>query len=191
MSVVAEQPVAKKAKASQHKKEFHTDEVKPEVREGLVETEDDEPESVLSQIHVVDKELHGARVLSKDYLEQLAFMEEGVTVSFSQSHERFAAPFVDCSVNGKGIEALHNGRWLEVHQVPVNNPVTIKRKYLEVFARCKHTDIKAYSEGGRDGSNKPINRTDPNEFLKHPFSVLHDPNPRGHDWLIRILTDRA
>jgi hypothetical protein len=171
------------------KKEFYAGDVKidqlpPVVEQGLEETG-----SLLPRIHVVDKAKHGA--LTKDYLDELSFMEEPVTVRFSSGMDRFAPKFVDCAVNGKGIEVLINGHWLEMFQVPVNQNVTMKRKYLEVFAHCKHTDVVARHRGVPYDGSQPINDTIPNTNLKYPFSVLEDRNPRGAEWLTRILVGQV
>ncbi len=137
-----------------------------------------------------DKALHAGML--KKYADELAFNEEPVTVMFLPGQDRFAAPFVDAYVNGKGIEVLsHDGRWLELHQVPVNVEVTMKRKYLEVFARAKHTDVKAYHEGGIEDGKEPINQLLRNTNLKFPFTVVEDKDPRGHEWLQKIVMGRA
>jgi len=171
------------------KKEFHTSDVKPEQLPPILDKGDREDESLLPRLHRIDPAKHAS--LTKDYLDELAFNEEPVTVRFSSGNDRNAPKFVDCAVMGIGMEALVFGRWVPVFQIPVNQNVTIKRKYVEVFARCKHTYVTAKSHGPtRDGS-QPINETTPTTDLKHPFSVIEDKNPRGHEWLTRILLGRA
>ena len=176
-------------KRSHGKKEFHSSDVKPEQLPPIIDRGDLDDDSLLPKLHVVDKHAHPT--LTKEYLAELAFNEEPVTVRFTSGSDRFAPKFVDCAVNGKGIECLIDGRWIEMFQVPVNALVTMKRKYVEVFARCKHTDVQARSHGPtRDGS-PPVNETIPSTNLKHPFSMIEDKNPRGHEWLTRILLGRA
>ena len=172
------------------KKEFHTSEVTPEQLPPIIDRGDRDDDSLLPKVHAVDKAKHPN--LTKDYYDALKFMEEPVTVMFTSGSDRNAPKFVDCAVNGRGLEAMVGGKWLEVFQVPTNMKVTIKRKFVEVFARCKHTDIVAKSHGPtRDGS-PPVNETIPTTNLKHPFNVLHDPSgEKGHDWLTRIIMGRA
>ncbi len=191
MSTAVESPVkVNQSKASKHKKELHTSEMPLAQLPSTHEDEHDELESPLPKVEHIDKDARPS--FTKAHYDQLAFNEDAVTISFSQSHERFAAPFVDCKVNGRGIEALIGDRWIEVHQVPVNKPVIIKRKYVEVFARCKHTDVKAFSTGGPQDGASVVNHTEPQSNLKHPFSVIHDPRGMaGHEWLNKILADRA
>lgn len=179
----------KPRKTKAKKSEFHTSEVKIEQLPPVVDDGDREDESLLPRVHRVDKAKHPS--LTKEYYDELKFNEEPVTVRFTSGGDRFAPKFVDCAVMGKGIEVLMDGRWLELFQVPVNQNVTMKRKYVEVFARCKHTDVVARSNGiPRDGM-PTVNDTLYNTNLKYPFSVIDDRNPKGHDWLTRILLGRA
>lgn len=184
-----EQGVQINTRKATRKKEFHASDVKIDQLPPVVEQGMEEMESLLPRVHVVDKAKHSG--LTKDYLDELAFMEEPVTVRFSSGMDRFAPKFVDCCVNGKGIEVLMNGRWLEFFQVPVNQNVTMKRKYLEVFARCKHTDVVARHRGVPNDNSQPINETIPSTNLKHPFSVIEDRNSRGPEWLTRILVGQV
>ena len=171
------------------KKEFYAGDVKIDQLPPVIEQGLSEDDSLLPKVHLVDKAKHAS--LTKDYLDELAFMEEPVTVRFTSGMDRFAPKFVDCAVNGKGIEVLIDGKWLELCQVPVNHNVTMKRKYLEVFAHCKHTDVVARHQGVPTNGTQPINETIPSTNLKHPFSVIVEPNPRGAEWLTRILVGQV
>lgn len=171
------------------KKEFHSSDVKIDQLPPISERGFTDRETLLPEIHVVDKAKHGS--LTKDYLDELAFNEEPVTVRFSSGMDRFAPKFVDCAVQGKGIEVWLFNRWTEVFQVPVNMSVTMKRKYLEVFANCKHTNVIARHRGATLDGSQPINDTIPSTDLKHPFSVIEDKNPKGAEWLSRILVGQV
>ncbi len=171
------------------KREVHTSDLKIDQLPPVVEQGLEERDTLLPRVHLVDKAKYAG--LTKDYLDELAFNEEPVTVRFSSGMDRTSPKFVDCAVQGKGIEVLMNGTWLEMFQVPVNTNVTIKRKYVEVFARCKHTDVVARHRGIPNDGSQPINETLPNTNLKHPFSVIEDRNPRGHEWLSRLIVGRV
>ncbi len=125
--------------------------------------------------------------LSPDYLAELAFLEEPVTVMFQPPTHEFGAQFVDCFVQGKGIEAMLNDKWYETKQVPVNIPVVVKRKYLGVLAGAKEMRVRAeYDEvPGKD----PINHLRRSFILKHPFSVIKD-TEKGHEWLRNLLAQQ-
>ncbi len=171
------------------KNEFHANEVKIDQLPPVIEQGMSDADSLLPKVHVVDKAKHAG--FSKDYLDDLAFMEEPVTVRFHSGTDRFAPKFVDCAVNGKGIEVLVGKKWVEFFQVPVNQSVTIKRKYVEVFGYCKHTDVVARHRGIPNDGSQPVNEMIPSTNLKHPFTVIEDRNQRGHEWLTRILVGQV
>jgi hypothetical protein len=132
--------------------------------------------------------LHGTKQLSPEQADNLAFMEEPVTVMFQPSQLEFASKFVDAFVNGKGIECCKIGkqdfgRWVEVKQVPVGEWVVIKRKYVEVFARAK--EIKVRTQVIEHPGENPDNRINRSLVPKYPFSTQGD-TPRGNEWLARI-----
>lgn len=64
-------------------------------------------------------------------------------------------------------------------------PQQVKRKYVAILAACKEHGISTpeYTQG--DGARAMgIKRT---SSLKYPFSIIHDPNPRGAEWLRSLL----
>lgn len=169
-------------KAKLPKREVHSSECHMEQPSDIITPADqpfERPEPVIEKLHGIP--------VTTDYLAELAFMEEPVTVHFTPSSEKFAPPFVDGFNNGKGIEAFLNNRWIEVKQVPVGMDVMIKRKYLEIFARAKEIAIRAdYTEVPGDD---PVNRILRSVVLKHPFAVVQD-SEKGREWLRAVLADR-
>ena len=126
--------------------------------------------------------------LTDNYADELKFMEEPVTIMVNKSPEKFAPLTVDCWVNGKGVEIWdRSNKWIETGWVPVEMPVTIKRKYVEVLARTKHMSVRTEVQQMADGERNEIQRSN---SLKAQFSVLHDPNPKGAYWLQRIISER-
>jgi hypothetical protein len=111
-----------------------------------------------------------------------------VTIELLPGQDENAPPSVPIWVNGKGAEVLVGGRWLEVTYLPVGGPLTIKRKYLEAIARAKPTHIKTniVELVGKD----PINKIDRRSYMRYPFNMLEDKNPKGRHWLTKILTER-
>jgi len=73
----------------------------------------------------------------------------------------------------------------------INQPVIrgqaskVKRKYVEALARNRHT--------GYDQKIDPLNPENytmvPCMVVKDPFTVQHDPSPRGPEWLRQILCE--
>lgn len=111
--------------------------------------------------------------VENDQLKNLAFNEEVMTIRLERSSEKNAPHFHDFHVNGVT-------EW-----VPVGQPYKIKRKFVEVIARSQPYDVQTevIEEPGRD----PFNRVIRNSRSKYPFSVIHDPNPKGFAWLTNIM----
>lgn len=60
----------------------------------------------------------------------------------------------------------------------------VKRKYVEALARARTYTYDQEQADPRDPSNiRMVERA----VLSYPFEVLHDPNPKGQQWLERIL----
>lgn len=61
----------------------------------------------------------------------------------------------------------------------------VKRKYVAILASCKEHAVSTPTYTAPDGARAmSIKRT---SSLKYPFSVLHDPNPRGPAWLKGLI----
>jgi hypothetical protein len=124
------------------------------------------------------------RTHKQDYLDELAFMEEPVTIRLEPSSEKNAATAFPVWVNGKKAEVFQRGRWEEIGYLPVGVVLTIKRKYLEVIIRAKtdtiHTKIQ-----DMDGE-RPINVAQRFTSPVHSFSILEDKNPKGPAWVSEL-----
>lgn len=119
-----------------------------------------------------------------EYMDELAFMEEPVTIRLEPSSDKNAAGAFPIWVNGKPAECWQNGRWDEIGYLPVGRTLTVKRKVLEVIIRAKvdtvHTQIQ---EMDSERPNNVIQRfTSP----VHSFSILEDRNPRGPQWVAEL-----
>lgn len=131
-------------------------------------------------------------VHTKAYQDEMAFMEEPVTIRIEPGSEENSPTAMMLCVNGRGCECLMpSGKWRSYPGgwIPIGEILTIKRKYLEVLARSKIDrietivpDIGASEADLRAGSK--IRR-----FTRqaHSFSVIKDANPRGADWLTSII----
>lgn len=113
--------------------------------------------------------------MAKSDLDELAFMEERVTIRVEPLAEEFAPTVLDFYVNGRA-------EW-----VPVGQEWTLPRKYVEVIARAQ--PFKVRTQTGNVNDEKPENRIVRSQRAQYPFSVLHDPNPRGREWLTRIMRE--
>lgn len=112
----------------------------------------------------------------KDYLANLAFMEEKVTVVVHESTNKNDDPMPMVAVNGVNQYFVRGQNQL------------VKRKFIEVLARAKPeavmTDVEVRSVGA-----EPVNRVLRNRAHKFPFSVVEDRNPRGGAWLSALLRE--
>lgn len=122
-------------------------------------------------IEVVD------RVLTTDKLETEKFMAEKVTVMVHESNDDADDDFVQTWVNGRGQMFLRG----EAQEV--------RRCYVAALARAKRTTYKQDLDerAGEGAFNTMKSRT----ALRYPFSVVHDPNPKGAAWLRSILAQRV
>lgn len=119
-----------------------------------------------------------------DYLTELAFMEEPVTIRLEPSADKNAAGAYPIWVNGKMAEVFQNGRWDEIGYLPVGRVLIIKRKVLEVIIRAKTDAIstKILDENAERPNNVVQRFTSP----VHSFSIIEDPNPRGPAWVAEL-----
>lgn len=62
--------------------------------------------------------------------------------------------------------------------------ITVKRKYVEILARCRKT---TYTQQVHDPSQPHNIQMVPKSALFYPFTVYSDPHPDGREWLQQIL----
>ncbi len=136
------------------------------------------------EIAMVEKPLH------KDQARLLAFNEEPVLIRASQGAGDNAPLFLEAWVNGKGIERWFEGiGWVEVKHIPVEEELTIKRKYLEVLLRSKAMLVST-PEDKADGS-EPRNLIIKKSVNTHSIAIIEDRDPPGEvgyrrEWARRI-----
>jgi hypothetical protein len=111
-----------------------------------------------------------------DKAEMLAFMEEPVQVRLMDTTEPNAAQIVQFSVNG-------------VSQFMIRGKVqTIKRKFLEVMARAKTMALSTPEI--LDSNGNRTTRIVKSYGSTYPFQVISDRNPKGAQWLEKILSEQ-
>lgn len=112
--------------------------------------------------------------LEKSYAEQLAFLEEPVEVMVAEPQDEKESNLVQLFVQGRS------------QMIIPGQPIIIKRKYLEVLARAKQIRYKPVVKIN-DLTGAPVNMMIPRLVLRYNFSVIQDKNPKGAEWLRRIL----
>jgi hypothetical protein len=116
----------------------------------------------------------------------LAFMEEPVQIRIEEnSRSDYPETHVPVQVNGEGAEVLQNGKWMRIGWLPIGIPLVTKRKFVEVLARSKSDAIRTVHDDAT--VERPRNLTQRRTSAQYPLSILQDNNPRGHEWLSRIM----
>jgi len=169
------------------KEKFHSDDVRIEQKPDIVVIPRDDGH-VVREPEVIEP--GDASILdNKDYLDELAFMEQEVVIRLEKSTEKNSATVFPVWVNGKGCELKgQDGKWYEVTYIPVDLEVTTKRKYLEVIIRAKIDTVE--TDVVENPGTDPDNRVKRFTSAVHSFSIIHDPDPRGIAW-VRELRRRA
>lgn len=114
-------------------------------------------------------------IAEKDYLAELAFMQEVVNVIIHKGREKNAQMFIPLGVNGN------------VRYFPVEEEIPMKRCFLEVLARAQPMDVETRVED--EDKDNPVNRIIRSSRSLYPFTVMRDPNPKGHAWLAKIMRE--
>lgn len=105
------------------------------------------------------------------------FMNEPVQIMVMETTDENANAIPEISV---GLDKVLVRRGL---------PVWVRRKHVEVLARCKETRFR---QPQRDMMNPEAgNELLGSSALVYPFTVLEDKNPRGGPWLRKILSEPA
>lgn len=124
--------------------------------------------------------LDGVEV-SPEYLAELAFYEEPVTIIINPSTHKNAASIYENWSNGRGAEVLVSGKWVIIKDLPVSQKITVKRKIVEQIIRARVMGVQTIHEEPPVAS--PRNEIIRTSSFVHSFSVVRDDNPRGPEWL--------
>lgn len=107
-----------------------------------------------------------------DYAAELAFMEEPVEVLVHESTDPNAEPIIDLYCNGVPQRLLRG------------EPQVVKRKYVQILADARQTSMTTTVRREGDGV---VNRINKHSGLRYPFSVQADRNPKGREWIKKVL----
>lgn len=121
----------------------------------------------------------------KEWLDEMEFMDEPVTIRIEPSAEKNASMWFPVSVNGKGAEVLQSdGKWREMREgyLPVGVRLTTKRKYLERILAAKVDVINITGVDGFSVDEGRANIVNRQTTPVHAVSIIRDDNPRGPQW---------
>ena len=125
------------------------------------------------------------KVALDGYMAELAFNNEPVTIILMPSQQQNAASILECWTNGRKAEMFINGRWVEIGNLPVDQEITVRRYTVEQIARARVTNIATAHEDANVAQPRNTERRESTPV--HAFSVLHDDNPRGREWLRSVM----
>lgn len=119
--------------------------------------------------------------VTPEYLDELAFNEDPITIILNPSTHKNAASIFENWSNGRGAEMLINGQWLIIKDLPVGKPITVKRKIVEQIIRARVMGVQTVHE-------EPPVASPRNELVRtsshvHSFSILKDASPKSQEWL--------
>jgi len=137
------------------------------------------------QIHIASE------TMDNGHFDQLAFMEEPVTISIEENSGNNQNPetHVPVFVNGKGAEVLVDGKWIDFGWLPIGMQLVVKRKYVEVLARSRSTSIATVHDDAT--VRMPRNDVRRTNRANYPLTIIHDSNPRGRDWIAAVRVNHA
>ena len=128
--------------------------------------------------------------LETDEAESLQMAEEPLTIIIHRSVEKFSPSVTDyIAVNGIAAEMLFKNGWVRMGYLPRGRSIITKRKYVEVLARAKQDTVNT-TVIERDGE-------DPQNFVERvttstmSFTIIKDSNPKGGEWLERLVRSRS
>ena len=114
----------------------------------------------------------GKRIRPKKWHDEMAFMNEIVTVRVHPSTDRNAHPLPDIYVNGR------------VQRFPRGEEINVRRCFVEVLARARlttHGNQKIQDANGDDKYIYPAHTAE-----VYPFTVIND-SQKGEAWLKSVM----
>lgn len=160
--------------------ELHTDDIKIEQKSDIISNGRDNSDLIGHDTEIVIAQ----QLPKKEYLDELAFNEEPVTIRIEPSADKNASLWHPIWVNGKGCEVWRAGAWREQTYLPVGQVQTVKRKYVEVLLRSK-TDTVHTMVAETPGED-PRNTIRRFTSATATFSIIEDKNPLGAAWVEEI-----
>lgn len=115
---------------------------------------------------------NGKRIRPKKWFDEMAFMNEMVTVRVHPSTDRNAHPLPDVYVNGR------------VQRFPRGEEIQVRRCFVERLALGRMTTFNNQKVKGPDGEDKYVYPAHTAEV--YPFTVIND-TPKGEAWLKNLL----
>jgi hypothetical protein len=158
------------------RQELHSETLPPIEQKPPIDLDD--PDARSGDIVIVDES-----IARKEYLDELTFMREPVTIRLEPSSEKNAASAFPVWTNGKRAEVFQRGRWEEIGYLPTGVELIVRRHTLETIIRAK-IDTISTGDMGEAGEMAKTSLQRPRAFTSalQSFSIIEDNNPRGRAW---------
>lgn len=183
MSTLAPAAVVRRATAKRAG-EFHSEQVKPQSMDPVRMPE------LGAHLDHLSSPILPVTDFKKEYADRLAFDEEPLKILIHRSGEKKAPQTTDLvAINGIKAEILFKNGWVQIGYLPRGQAFMTKRKYVEQIARAKMVHVNHYVLNPE--KERPDNMLEQVPTALMAFSVLSDQNPRGQEWLEKILYERG
>jgi len=115
------------------------------------------------------------RPMDPEKMAMMAFMNEPIEIHVHATSNKEDEQIFELFVNGERQVFRRNER------------KTVPRRFVDLLARLKITTFTQRTDTDRDGVKQIVNV--PSTSLRYPFGVIHDPHPRGRDWMQSVLSE--
>ncbi|MBK8810752.1 MAG: hypothetical protein IPN69_08490 [Acidobacteria bacterium] len=113
---------------------------------------------------------------NKKWLDDMAMMEEFVTIQIDPEENEWAENPVQAPCQGRSVWIMRG------------IPTIIKRKYLESLLRAKPISMRTKITPATATAN-PVNSVVRRTGLKYPIHVIEDSNPNGSAWFRQVINE--
>lgn len=124
--------------------------------------------------------------LETELMKALAMDNDVMLIRIEPSSGENPPKYVPCTVQGKGAEIFENGKWVSYGFFPVGVEIITRRKYVGVLAMARREVIR--TRVVERLNENPDNITDRVSSALCTFSILEDRNPKGREWLNRLIS---
>ena len=125
------------------------------------------------------------RPVDSDWADMMQFAKMPITIVVNETTDKNAENPVYCSNNGDLAPVEPTPGWLYR-----GKEYTIERRFVESLARAKVTTYSQREQSDPATGIRHIVNV-PHVAPRYQFRVVHDPHPRGADWLRSILLEPA
>jgi hypothetical protein len=138
-----------------------------------------------SKVIVDARDIDAASALKREYLDELKFNEEPITIQLSSTQEKNPPKWVPCWNQGIGAEVLMvDGSWVQLGYLPIGVEMITKRKYVEVLLGSKVTRVTTeHDDANVENPRNIVHRVTSANVI---VTIIEDKSPQAREWLRRV-----